>query len=947
MFSIENYAHMTDFKNRLKEPCFSRVMLLLLFVLLLPCSGLPQGIRSGWPEIRSETKPWSRWWWMGSAVDGPNLSSLMAEYAKAGFGGLEITPIYGAVGFEGNYLSFLSPEWMKMLDHSVREANKNGMGIDMNTGTGWPFGGSQIGPAEAASRLIVQKYTLEPGRKLADRIVLTDQKQIDAGAVLQAVTAYGSGGEVKDLSSLTEGDGNLAWIPEKGKWEIYAAFCGRTLQKVKRAAPGGEGLTMDHFSRDALRVYLARFDSAFRNTGHGVRNFFNDSYEVYGTNWTSSVFDEFLKRRGYNLQPYLRELSEKKPSSDISRRVQCDYRETISDLLHDNFTREWTRWANEKGSSTRNQAHGSPGNLLDLYAAVDVPECETFGSSKFDIPGLRRDSSDIRKVDPDPVMLKFASSAAHVAGKKLTSCETFTWLAEHFRVSLSQCKPEVEQAFLSGVNHVFYHGTAYSPAEAGWPGWLFYASVNFSPSNSFWPHVNGLNNYIARCQSVLQSGLPANDLLVYWPVYDVWMAGISPDIMLTIHSITEWLYPTPFYRDVKELMQQGYSLDFVSDHLLHDVSVRSGLITSKSGSSYRALIVPESKYMPPSTLLRLKELAMMGAEIVFQQMPGDVPGMKELESMRQQKDKIIQSFRFTDVSGKIKSAKTGKGEILLADHLQSALEWKGIGREMLVDSGLKYLKRVGDQGVYYYLVNHTAKTVDSYLPFNQEGKSCLLLDPQTGETGVARIQKDRERFKVRLQMRPGEAMFVLVSKVALNGRKWDYAGNSLSPIEVNGPWKLEFTSGGTLLPKSTELQRLVSWTDLADAAAVNFSGSAKYSTTLDLPGDWAGEYLLDLGKVCESAKVRVNGKDAGILWSIPFTARIGKLVKPGKNTIEIEVCNLMANRIRQMDQEKIQWRNYHEINFVNIDYKPFDASQWKLMPSGLLGPVRIIPIQLN
>jgi hypothetical protein len=164
---------------------------------------------------------------------------------------------------------------------------------------------------------------------------------------------------------------------------------------------------------------------------------------------------------------------------------------------------------------------------------------------------------------------------------------------------------------------------------------------------------------------------------------------------------------------------------------------------------------------------------------------------------------------------------------------------------------------------------------------------------------------------------------------------------------VKGSWKLEFTVGGSPLPKTTELQQLVSWTELTDATAGSFSGSARYSTTVDLQGDLAEEYMLDLGKVCESAKVKINGREAGILWSIPFTAKIGKLLKPGKNTIEIEVCNLMANRIRQMDLEKIQWRNYHEINFVNIEYKPFDASNWKPMLSGLLGPVRIIPLQLN
>jgi len=140
---------------------------------------------------------------------------------------------------------------------------------------------------------------------------------------------------------------------------------------------------------------------------------------------------------------------------------------------------------------------------------------------------------------------------------------------------------------------------------------------------------------------------------------------------------------------------------------------------------------------------------------------------------------------------------------------------------------------------------------------------------------------------------------------------------------------------------------LVSWTELPDTVANNFSGLARYTATFELKENLAGEYLLDLGKVCESARVWVNGEDAGILWSIPFTVRIGKFLKPGINTIEIEVANLMANRIRQMDKHKVPWRNYHEINFVNIDYKPFDASNWKPISSGLLGPVTITPFQTN
>lgn len=902
--------------------------------------------QEGWPALTNQARPWSRWWWMGSAVDETNLVNLMSQYGKAGFGGLEVTPIYGAVGFESNYLRYLSPQWMRMLDVSVREAKKNGMGIDMNTGTGWPFGGPQVTAGNAACKLVLQSYSLAAGTKLAEKIIPKDKKQVGY-AHLQSVMAFGPDGKREDLTGNVKDDGTLEWTSPGSDWNLVAAFSGKTLQQVKRAAPGGEGLTLDHFSKEATNQYLARFDSAFRESNHGVGCFFNDSYEVYGTNWTNSLFEEFYKRRGYRLQDHLQELSERKPETDVSRRVQCDYRETISELLRENFTKTWTDWAHGKKSLTRNQAHGSPGNLLDLYATVDVPECETFGSSKFDIPGLRRDSSDIRNVDPDPVMMKFASSAANVTGRNLTSCETFTWLAEHFRVSLSQCKPEVEQAFLSGVNHVFYHGTAYSPKEAGWPGWLFYASVNFAPSNSFWPHLRGLNDYIARCQSILQGGTADNDLLVYWPVYDVWMKPGSSDLQLTIHSIDRWLYPTPFCSLVKQLMKEGYTLDFVSDHLLDGLTVKNGMLVTRSGSSYRTLVVPAADNMPVATLDRILGLAAQGATILFQELPKDVPGLQNLEARRLKMKDLLRNVNASDSNTKPAITQTGQGKVVVSGSVGEAFVELNILPENLTANGLKFIRRKSEAGTYYYLVNHTATAVNGFVPLNRKGKGCLLLDPQTSQTGVAQTREENGKMMVRLQLQPGEAIFVLVSGKQLSSPAWPYLGDSGKVTAMTGPWKLQFTQGGAALPADAELKNLVSWTELPDARAHDFSGSAVYSGTLDIKGNVEGEYLLNLGRVCESARVRVNGQEAGILWSIPFSTRIGKFLKPGKNLLEIEVANLMANRIRRMDIDKVTWRNYHEINFVNVDYKSFDASGWKPMIAGLLGPVTITSCKIE
>jgi hypothetical protein len=900
-----------------------------------------------WPKPTKEMHPWTRWWWMGNAVDNKNTDRLLNLYSQAGFGGVEVTPIYGAIGYENRYLQFLSPQWMSALDFTIQKAKTLNMGVDMNTGTGWPFGGPQIKAENAAGKLFIQTYKIMADGTFTEKVAIIDPKQAKAGAQLQALTAYGPNGEVLNITDKVTPDGTLNWKPTSGGWELYAAFAGKTLQQVKRAAPGGEGYVMDHLSKQAVTTYLNRFDDAFGHKSPGVGSYFNDSYEVYNASWSPVLFDEFLRRRGYDLRLHLKELESNETTGAVAR-VKSDYRETMSQMLLDNFTLTWTNWAHQYGSKTRNQSHGSPGNLLDLYGAVDIPECETFGSSHFDIPGLRRDSADVRNVDPDPMMLKFASSAGHVNGKPYTTSETFTWLSEHFKGSLSQCKPELEQVFLAGVNHVYFHGTTYSPEDIKFPGWLFYASTNFVPDNSWWGHLPGLNNYITRCQSILQAGKPDNELIIYWPVYDVWANPKGMEMQLAIHGIEEWLRPTQFYKTAMALQKSGYSFDFLSDKMIANANVVNGQISTVAGAQNRkVLIVPQCTYMPVATLQDIIKLAKNGATVIFQKLPEDVPGLSDVEHRRDEMKAALAALNFTDAGNGIKKVSLGSGLILLSDDVQKALEYKNLNGEALTATGLKFIRRQIPGGKYYYLVNHTAKAVDTDIPLNMTATSVTVMDPQSGAYGMAKSSVlANGKTSVHVQLQSGEAL-ILKATIALVAQapKWKYVEKTTAPITVGSEWALHFTKGGPELPANQKMSKLVSWTEVADAKAVSFSGSGEYITTFNIPAKKAADYVLNLGKVCESAHVYINGQDAGIFWSIPFSARVGKLLKPGKNTIKVEVDNLMANHIRYMDQNGIKWRNYHEINFVNIDYKPFDASKWKVMPSGLLGPVTLTPVE--
>lgn len=896
-----------------------------------------------WPKVGATTRPWTRWWWLGSAVDEKNITASLRQYHQAGFGGVEVVPIYGAKGFENRYIKYLSQQWMKILDHTVQQSNTLGMGVYISVGTGWPIGGTHVTVQDAASRLIAQSYELKANTPLNEKILVQDAKQVGF-ATLSVVMGFTKDNKAIDLTDKVSADGRLHYTAGEDL-KLYALFTGKTKQLVKRAAPGGEGYTIDHFSRQATASYFTIFDTAFGNSSHGVKAFFNDSYEVYNANWTPDLFNEFTKRRGYDLKKYLPWLTSEAITDTIAR-LKSDYRETLASLMLENFSQVFTTWTNKRNTLSVNQAHGSPGNLLDLYGAFDIPETETYGSSYFAVKGLRRDSADIRNVDPDPVMLQFASSAAHVYGKPLTSCETFTWLSEHFKTAWSQCKPEVDQAFLSGINHVFFHGTTYSPAAVPWPGWLFYASLNVVPNNSLWPHVKGLNDYITRCQSVLQTGEPANEIWMYWPVYDVWHSAKGMDMQLAVHNIDEWLHPTAFYKNVKALQQAGYTLDFASDKMLQSAKVNNGQLgVTAKGSQYKVLIVPAAKKIPEATLRHIIRLAKEGATVIVEQWPEDVPGFYDLEKRRKDFANELAGIQFAAHQNGLQAATLGKGKIIKGD-VATALRALQFQPESFVAANLQYICRKTGDAKYYFIVNHTANDIDETMVIQSSAQAVLLMDPLDGSIHHLPFEKGKGSSKLRLQLQSGESVILKFSSKKETAPVYVYRRKAGEAINLqNQEWQVHFKEGGPQLPQSRVLQNLQPWTNFKDdSAALSFSGTGVYSTTFNMQKK-AADYLLKLDKLYESARIIINGKEAGLIWSLPFERRVGKYLKEGKNTIQVEVCNLMANRIRYMDRHNMAWRNYHEINFVNINYKPFDASAWKVQPSGLDGSLQLIPLQ--
>lgn len=839
-----------------------------------------------WPEATKEMRPWAYNWWMGSAVDEPGLRLQVDEMAKNGMGGMHVIPIY-SVRDNPNDKTLLSPEWMDAFGTAVRLAGEKGMGVDLTTGSGWCFGGPQLKPEEGAWMWEVNSRKLD------------------------------------------KPDTEILWKGEDSKGKERVLSVRPTGQQVKRSGPGGHGPMMNPMSRSAMEAFLAPFKEAFGKEGAPKpEHMYHDSYEYYGAGYAPELFAAFLKWRGYDLRDHLAEMAGVGEEEAIAR-VKCDYRETISDMITEDVFPLWQEWCEEIGIATRNEAHGAPANWLDFYALADIPETEMFSCDKARAQRPEVTSRFMGSGDRDILISKFASSAAHVkhageATDPLVASESCTWVCEHFCETLAAVKTFVDRLFLSGVNHMFYHGMCYSPADAKWPGWTFYATCQMNRFNPIWRDADIVNAYITRVQSVAQTTAIDNDMLVYWPVHDFWHDATGFEKQMSVHAL-DWFGDQPIGKISRRLYDEGYSFDFISERQLFKLA-------PSNETGYKAIVVPGAEHMKAPTLDRLFRLARNGGYKLFfiGGFPHTVPGWKNVENGEMELRALCDNAPKGVFAGGFEDAKFG--DVCRKEPFNRA-------------AGLMYTRHKKDGVTYYFIANQLKdEGVNARFIPSAGTKNATVMDPMTGAIFAADVNE--EGILVNLPI--GHSTIIAV------GCEEKAPGRGIAGLKkivmtpFFGPWKRTPVAGGPEMPpEKVSLHYPEMWGARGSRwPEWGFSGTMRYEHEFEWNnGKAEGLAILDLGKVVQSAKAYLNGEYVGgaimAPWKIEFPA---EKIREGKNVLWVDVTSDGANRLRWLDTKKpYEWQTFTDINMVDINYnKPFDASRWKQHEYGLRGPVTLL-----
>jgi len=682
----------------------------------------------------------------------------------------------------------------------------------------------------------------------------------------------------------------------------------RTRQTVKRPAVGAEGWVLDHYDRAAIDTHLKivgepLLRAAGKNPPYAI---FSDSLEVYGSDWTGDFLDEFQKRRGYDLTPYLPALAG--DIGDQTKAIRHDWGKTLTELANERYLTPMTEWAKQHGTRFRSQNYGIPPVTLSSNALVDLPEGE---------------GSQWRRFTPT----RWAASANHLDGRPVTSSETWTWLhSPVFRATPLDMKAEADLHFLQGVNQLVGHGFPYSPPEAGEPGWHFYAAAVFNNHNPWWLVMPDITGYLQRVSFLLRQGQPANDVALYLPTDDAY-AGFA----LGRDSVNQAMDGLFGPNVIPQILDAGYNFDYIDDGAI-----------AHAGVPYRILILPNVERIPLATYQKLEEFVRTGGTLVAtRRAPSLAPGLMEAESQRP---------GIRELSRALFEASGARGHLVTDETKLGAELHAALAADVATAPEIGFIHRKLGFADIYFLANTSNQPVHSLATFRISGLEAAWWDPFTGKvTGAGGNRLD-------LDLAPYESRVVVFSKEHVASSPAP-SGPAPTPVDLSTGWKVTFAGS----PEPVSMTALRSWTE--DEARKYFSGRATYEKTVTIDAAMAGSkrpLYLNFGEgtlvtaqerrsgagmramlespVREAAVVTVNGKPAGSVWRPPYEVEVSGLLHAGQNTIRVVVANLAINEMAKgpLPDYKVLTAKYGE------RFQDQDVANLQPLPSGLLGPVRLM-----
>ncbi|MDR3182682.1 MAG: hypothetical protein LBT89_07160 [Planctomycetaceae bacterium] len=737
--------------------------------------------------------------------------------------------------------------------------------------------------------------------------------------------------EVKDISQHLAKDGTLTWDVPAGDWVILRLGMLPTGTSNSPCPEGASGFEVDKISAGhTAKHFDAYIGEILRRIPAKDRKTFKvnilDSYEKGGQNFTDDFINIFKKRYGYDPTPYFPTYyGYPVGSPELSDRFLWDVRRLVADMVAYEYVAELRRQSHRNGMTVwlENYGHwGFPGEFLQYGGQSDEVGGEFWTPKAW-----------------GPFENQCAVSAAHIYGKKKVWAEAQTG-GPAFIQHPGSFKANGDWAFAGGINAFILHVYVYQQADNAYPGKDEWYGVEFNRKNTWFSQLDLYTDYIRRSGVMLQQGLNVADVAYFIGEDAPKMAGITEP-------------PVP----------KGYSYDHINaEVLLKYASVKDGKLTLPHGTQYRVLALPPIDSMRPEVLRKIGQLVSDGLLVVGKP-PVRSPSLENYPAADKEVAELAKKI-WSGASGttwdKATWSKTSsKGKILTETTLDEVFKTLDVPPDFICDNDsvlfthrrgvvndrqrsvrrfARNVRQTADNSFdIYYLSNQSDKRIAFSPQFRVAGKQPELWLPVSGKRRVLpAFTQNGKMTTVPLQLEPSESVFVVFRNPSSATGSTDAAANfpaAKNVTEITSPWTLTFESDEVRRgpAEAITLKKLEDLSKSTDDRIKYYSGTVIYKTAFDTKKTNSPLYL-DLGKVAVSAKIKVNGKYAGGVWTAPYKIDIAPFVNDGNNSLEVEVVNLWANR---MIGDKALPENQRKLN------KTGRSPGGNPLESGLLGPVTV------